>query len=67
MTSPKSAFYFAEKTKPDVMELDIDNTIKSEFDQRELTGKLIPLVINVTGKEQLKDVLTIVEYKKRLK
>lgn len=63
----KTAFYFTEKTKPDVMELDIDNTIKSEFDQRELTGKLIPLIINVTGKEQLNDVLTIVEYKKRLK
>lgn len=49
------------------MELDIDDAIKSEFDQKELTGKLIPLVINVTGKEQLKDLLTIVEYKKRLK
>jgi len=63
----KTAFYFTEKTKPGVLELDIDNATKREFDQRELTGKLIPLVINVTEKEQLNDLLTIAEYKKRLR
>ena len=63
----KTAFYFTEKTKPGVMELDIDKTLKTDFSQKEPTGKLIPLVINVTRKEQLKNVLTIVEYKKNLK
>lgn len=63
----KTAFYFTEKTKAGVMELEISEQVKSEFDQRELTGKLIPLVINVTEKKQLNDVLTIVEYKKRLR
>ena len=63
----KTAFYFTEKTKPGVMELDINESIKTDFNQKELTGKLIPLVIDLTGKEQINDVLTLVEYKKKLK
>ena len=63
----KTAFYFTEKTKSGVMELDINESIKTDFNQKELTGKLIPLVIDLTGKEQINDVLTLVEYKKKLK
>jgi hypothetical protein len=49
------------------MDLDIAEQIKIDFSKKEPTGRLIPLVINVTEEQQLKDVLTIVEYKKRLK
>ncbi|GET22250.1 DUF3788 family protein [Prolixibacter denitrificans] len=63
----KTAFYFTEKTKPGVLELEISEPVKTDFIEKKPTGKSIPLVINVTGKEQLGDVLRIVEYKKRLK
>jgi hypothetical protein len=63
----KTAFYFTEKNSSGIKELDIDENIKEEFVHRKPVGKLIPLVINMERKEQIKDVIRIIEYKKCLK
>jgi len=63
----KAGFYFTEKTAAGVFQLGIDEATKTEFATAKHIGKLIPLVIRVTNKKQLKDVLTVIEYKKGLK
>ncbi|MBN1649779.1 MAG: DUF3788 family protein [Bacteroidales bacterium] len=63
----KVGFYFTEKTSSGIFNLDIEDGIKKAFDQSKNIGKLIPLVVDVSKKEQIKDVLKIIEYKKSLK
>ena len=63
----KTGFYFTEKTRLGIHELNIGKKIKDDFSQSKHIGKLIPLVINVSEKEQIDDVLKIIEYKKKLK
>ena len=63
----KTAFYFTEKSGSVIKELDIDENIKEDFAHRKPIGKLIPLVINMERKEQIKDLIRIIEYKKSLK
>ena len=63
----KVGFYFTEKTRLGIFELDLDDSIKKAFNQSKNSGKLIPLVVDVSKKEQIKDVLQIIEYKKSLK
>jgi hypothetical protein len=59
----KVSFYFTDKTRMGIMALDIDNKIKDVFSESKLVGKLIPLIIEVERREQLKDLITIVAYK----
>ena len=63
----KTSFFFTEKNCAGILELSIDGSIKAEFGQSKPIGRLIPLVISVSRKEQIPDVVTLVEYKKRLK
>ncbi len=63
----KTGFYFTEKTRSGVLELDIADAIKIKFAGSEVVGKLIPLSLDINGKEQLKDLFKIAEYKKNLK
>ena len=63
----KIGFYFTEKSIPDIAELKIDENIKDDFSSSKSVGKLIPLTIIMTRKEQIGDVLILIEYKKRLK
>ena len=63
----KIGFYFTEKSIPDIAELKIDENIKVDFSSSKSVGKLIPLTIIMTRKEQIGDVLILIEYKKRLK
>ena len=63
----KISFYFTEKTRGGVMELTIDDGIKSSFSKMETAGKLVPLQMDIWRKKQLKDALEIVKYKKTLK
>jgi len=63
----KTGFYFTDKTCLGINELDIEKEIKDDFSQSKHIGRLIPLVINVSRKEQIDDVLKIIEYKKNLK
>ena len=61
------AFYFTENNSKGIFELDINDNIKKEFKEQKPVGKLLPLVLTLTKKTQLKDALKIVEYKKNLK
>ena len=63
----KVGFYFSEKTRLGIKELNIENNIKVEFSQSKNIGKLFPLVVNVLRKEQINDLSKIIEYKKKLK
>ena len=63
----KTGFYFTEKNLGGIHELPIDEKIKEDFKGSKHIGNLIPLVISVTKKSQLNDVLEIIEYKKNLK
>ena len=63
----KVSFFFTEKNCAGIASLGIDESIKAEFGQSKPIGRLIPLVISVSRKEQISDVVTLVEYKKRLK
>ena len=63
----KIGFYFTEKSIPDIAELKIAESIKDDFIGSKSIGKLIPMTIIMTRKEQIGDVLILIEYKKRLK
>jgi len=56
-----------EKHRNGVAKLAIDETIKSEFCQSDPIGKHLPLIVKVTKKKQVQDVLEIVRFKKNLK
>jgi hypothetical protein len=63
----KTSFYFTEKNCEGIYEMGIDETIKKDFNTQKPIGKLIPLLIIMNQKEQLSDLLKIIEYKKGLK
>lgn len=63
----KTGFYFTEKTGIGVLELDIDNKIKAEFEQAKPVGKLIPLIMDINQENQIEDLKEIIKYKKALK
>lgn len=63
----KTSFFFTAKNCLAVGDLDIDNRIKEEFAQTKAIGKLLPLILDIRKKEQLSDLLKIIEYKKSLK
>jgi len=63
----KAGFYFTEKNSAGIMQLDIDNRIREEFRSHKPTGKLLPLPFRISKKDQLKDLMTVIEYKKTLK
>lgn len=59
----KLSFYFTVKTSKGINALAIDSSIKNSFKASKPAGRLLPLVINVNKKGQLKDILKIIEYK----
>jgi hypothetical protein len=63
----KTGFYFTKKNSSGVVALDIKKSLKEKLISNKSIGKLIPLTIDLNKKAQLKDVLTIIEYKKSLK
>jgi len=63
----KISFYFTERSIPDIAELKIAESIKDDFIGSKSIGKLIPMTIIMTRKEQINDVLTLIEYKKKQK
>lgn len=58
-------FYFNEKNYEGVFGLPIANTIKENFQNVELVGKLHPLQIYVNNFNQISDIQEIIEYKKK--
>jgi hypothetical protein len=62
----KTTFYFTEKNCTGIAELSIEEKLKESFRQSKSIGKLIPLTISIKKKDQINDVLKIVEYKKQI-
>ena len=63
----KTSFFFTEKHLEGVAALDISEKIKDNFSEAKPTGRLIPMIIDVREKDQIKDLPTIIRFKKSLK
>jgi hypothetical protein len=63
----QTSFYFTEKTKEGIMQLNIDKDIITAFSQKKMIGKLIPLLLCIDKKEKLSDFMKIATYKMALK
>ncbi len=63
----KVSFYFTEKNIQDVISLNINRQVTEDFLNCKPAGKLLPLVFIVKEKEQIKDILTTVNYKLKMK
>src|SRR5574337_395499 len=50
----KITFYITEKNSKGIFELDIDESIKKNFKEHKSVGKLLPLVLIINKKSQLK-------------
>lgn len=63
----KTSFYFTEKHLEAIAALDLSERKKEEFAGMKPTGKLIPMTFEISEKEQLDELLTVVRFKKSLK
>lgn len=63
----KTGFHFTEKYLEAIAALDISERAKDEFAKTKPTGRLISMIFDVKDEEQLKEVLTVVRFKKSLK
>lgn len=63
----KASFYFTEKTRPTVLNLNFDEAIKTSFANREPVGKLIPLIVDVKDEKTLQDFIILLNHKKNLR
>lgn len=59
----KASFYFTEKTRNGIENLNIDNTIKTSFSKEKPMGKLIPLILTIQNVDELDNFKKITEYK----
>jgi hypothetical protein len=62
----KTSFYFTEKHLEKIAALDIADTIRDEFAGAKPVGRLLPMIFNISNQEQVKDLLTVVRFKKGL-
>lgn len=62
----KASFYFTEKTRPGVLDLNFSDNIKSLFSVAKPIGKLIPLIVDIKDEERLNDFIIILDHKKVL-
>lgn len=65
--SLKCGFYFTEQSGEGISGLSIDRSLKSSFAKTDPIGKLRPLTIDLTAKEQLDDLYTVASYMISLK
>ncbi len=63
----KTTFYFTDKNKAGISDLDIGKDIKDSFYSGRYFGKFLALTISFNRIEQINDFLKIVSYKKSLK
>jgi hypothetical protein len=63
----KVTFYFTDKTKSGISELNINEELMDSFSKSKHIGKLIPFTIPIKDEKYLQDVLKLIEYKKSLK
>ncbi len=62
----KIAFYFTEKHLEGIAALDIDEKIKEDFCKTKSIGRLLPMLFNISNKEQLIDLLKVIDFKRKL-
>lgn len=60
----KVSFYFTEKYVETIKELDIEKTIINTFAETKPIGRLIPMIFNIDNQEHLKDLFTVIRFKK---
>jgi hypothetical protein len=63
----KISFYFAEKYRKEIELLCISIDNREEIKRSKVVGKLLPLIVEVKEEKQLKDILTIVDFKIKIK
>ena len=63
----KVTFFFNEKTRQGVYNLDIHKDLIKSFEQAKHLGKIMPLTIEVYDESPLNDACTLIEYKKNLR
>lgn len=63
----KAGFYFVERHFQGINELYIDPEIKKALVKAKPSGTLFPVTMVMRRKEQIRDLLLLVEYKKKLK
>lgn len=63
----RTSFFFKDKTKSSILDLNIDDKLKENFERAKPIGKLIPFVVDILSFESLAGFLEIVVYKKSLK
>lgn len=63
----KVTFYFTDKSRSGIEELEISPSIKESILKSKNIGKLIPLVIAIREKNQIDDVLKLIAFKKSIK
>ncbi len=62
----KANFYFTEKTRSGIMELNLSPEITLVFSNAKPIGKLIPLTIDIKDEQALQDFNAVLNYKKSL-
>ena len=62
----KASFYFTEKSRPGVLDLNFNQEIKSFFTITKPVGKLIPLIVDINDEQVLQDFNLILNYKRNL-
>ena len=60
-------FYFSQKTKSGIFNLALGDNIKTDFEKAKPIGKLIPLILVIENEDQIQDLLTIADYKNKIK
>lgn len=63
----KVSFYFTEKYKSEICNLDIETTIKDTFKKANPIGRLIPIIFVINPTSSLHDLLQVIEYKIKIK
>lgn len=63
----KAGFYFVERHLHGIGELDVDPEIKKALAEAKPFGTLFPVTLEMKKKEQIRDLLRLIEYKKKLK
>jgi hypothetical protein len=63
----KAGFYFVERHCQGIRELDIDPGIKEALSEAKPFGTLYPVTLEMRRKEQIGDLLALIQYKKGLK
>lgn len=59
----KLSFFFTEKTKVGIDTLPIDQSIKKNFNDQRMAGKLISLILEIRDDSMFNDIERILEYK----